>query len=80
MERKGREGAKEDWRQKRVKRRSRTRDVLSGIHTEKDILEDDGLLRQAAKVADCGRRGFWVGLLLDARPCQVDVEEQQEDA
>ena len=44
---------------------------------EEEILVDDGLLGEAAE-----RGGFrgWGGLSLDARPGQVDVEEEEEDA
>lgn len=58
----------------------RARDTRGGP-TEEHVLEHDGLLREAAKVA-VGERGRAVrdGLLLDAGPGEVDVEEQQEDA
>lgn len=47
--------------------------------TEEEVLEDYGLLRELPKVCV---RSHAVGddLLLDARPCQVHVEEKQQDA
>lgn len=49
--------------------------------TEEHVLEDDGLLGQPAKVAIRWRAGaFGDGLFLYARPREVDVKEQQEDA
>lgn len=48
--------------------------------TEEDVLDEDGLLRQAAKVAAGRDLAVWPRLLLDARPCQVDVEQQEQDA
>lgn len=55
--------------------------MQSKSRTEEHVLEHDGLLGQAAKV------GVWEqpqvprdGLLFNARPCEVDVEEEEEDA
>jgi hypothetical protein len=50
------------------------------MHTEENVLKDDGLLRQLAEVALCRRRRVGTGLLLDARPGEVHVKEQEEDA
>lgn len=52
-----------------------------GGRTKEHVLEDDWLLREPAKVAFvCGIGGVGDGLALDARPGEVDVEEQEEDA
>lgn len=49
--------------------------------TEEHVLEDDGLLGEAAKAAIGDEVGaVRHGLLLDAGPGEVDVEEQQQDA
>lgn len=49
--------------------------------TEEHVLEHDGLLGEAAKVAVSeGVVAVGHGLLLDAGPGEVDVKEQQEDA
>ncbi len=51
---------------------------------EEYVLEDDGLLRQPAKVLlrnrICRGRGFRARVLFDSRPGKVDIEEQEEDA
>jgi hypothetical protein len=51
-----------------------------GERTEEQVLEHDRLLRQSAKVAPAS--GIRVGdrLALDARPREVDVEEEQENS
>lgn len=54
-----------------------------GRRTEEHVLEYDWLLGEPAKVdvAPCGGVGVGGGLAaLDARPGEVDVEEQEEDA
>lgn len=54
-----------------------------GLRTEEHVLEDDGLLGEPAEVAcvcAVGGLGVGDGLALDARPGEVDVEEQEEDA
>ncbi len=65
-------------------RRSRRVEVhwLAPALTEEHVLEHDGLLREAAQVARLRGGGPGLGdrLLLDARPGQVDVEEQQQGA
>lgn len=49
--------------------------------TEEHVLEHNGLLGEAAKVAIRQEaRVLGDGLLLDARPGEVDVEEEQEYA
>lgn len=63
--------------------------------TEEEVLEDDGLLSETSKVSfrngaitctiasGLGRlsvRGRTRRLLFDARPCQVHIEQQQQDA
>lgn len=50
---------------------------MSGKLTEEHVLRHDGLLGQLAQVALAGRR-VGHGLLLDARPGQVDVEEEEQ--
>lgn len=50
---------------------------------KKDILKENRLLRQPSKVISLGRRRLDAQarrLLLDARPRQIDVEEQQQHA
>lgn len=55
---------------------------------EEEVLQDEGLSLEDCRVGGRGRggcgsavgRGAWEGEFLDARPCQVDVEEEQEDA
>jgi hypothetical protein len=50
------------------------------IHTEEYILKDNGLLSKSTEAASRrGRSSFGRGLLLDASPCQVDIEEEEED-
>lgn len=48
------------------------------VRTEEHILKDDGLLRKSAEVAMLCPSRVWHRLLLDPRPSQVYVEEQQE--
>jgi hypothetical protein len=54
----------------------------SAEQEEEDILKHNRLLCKAEKVVVFGivrHSGVLGGLLLDARPCQVDIEEQEEN-
>ena len=50
------------------------------VLTEEQVLEYDGLLRQAAQITRLRRPGLGDRLLLDAGPGQVDVEQEEQGA
>lgn len=50
------------------------------MRTEEHVLEDDRLLREPAEAVSVGGIGVGDRLALDARPGEVDIEEQEEDA
>lgn len=53
-----------------------------GIHTEEYVLKDYRLLCQAQEmaVAVLARRGVDGGLLFNASPCEVHIEEEEKNS
>lgn len=70
----GRQGRAGEKPYAQVERKSRQ----SAEHQEEEVLDHDGPLGQTTQVASAGR-GSNARLLLDARPRQVDIEQQQEN-
>jgi hypothetical protein len=81
-------GGRRGWRgyivslEERVSRAHETHAILRwALPTEEHVLEDNGLLGEATKVAvGDGVLTIWHGLLLDAGPGKIHVKEQQQDA